>query len=77
MAPVQSASGVSAGVWTVISLGAMLKKLSGLVDTKDLSARENDFIKSVLARTDDGAHTMGLSPRQVEWIEDLHAKHFG
>lgn len=60
-----------------LSLGAQIKKLSGMTDTPDLSAKDNTFVKSVLRQTNDGKDTTRLSAAQVEWIEDLHTRHFG
>lgn len=61
----------------MISLGAQIKKLVGMVDTKDLNAKDNAFVKSIVRQTNDGQDTARLTAPQVEWIEDLHARHFG
>jgi hypothetical protein len=58
------------------SLQAMLKKASGLVDTKDVSAWENDFLKSVLKASWQGENTRALSGKQVECLERIYNKHF-
>lgn len=59
------------------SLGVMIKRLGGMVGTLDLTGCENDFVENMVEKTDDGKDTLALSPRQVGWIEDLHARHFG
>jgi hypothetical protein len=59
------------------SLNTMVKRVSGLADTRDVSQRENDFIKNIVRQTSDGDNTTSLTEKQVEWLEDLHDKHFG
>lgn len=59
------------------SIGVMIKRLGGMVGTKDLSEREGDFVTNMVEKTDDGKNTLTLTARQVEWIEDLHKRHFG
>lgn len=60
-----------------VSLGAMLRQMSGMVDTADLSDWENRFLKNVLARTDEGARTSVITGDQAEKIEQIWSKHFG
>jgi hypothetical protein len=60
-----------------VSIGAMIEKLDGLRDTKDLSPWENEFVTSVLnkyllAKKD----TRHLSEKQVSVIQRIHDKHF-
>lgn len=51
-----------------VSLGAMLKQLAGLVDTKDVNDWENGFLKNVLAASDNGARTVApvSEPRRAD-----------
>ena len=58
------------------SVGAMLKQLAGLVDTKDATPWENRFLKNVLARTGEGARTSCLSGDQVEKVAEIYERHF-
>lgn len=58
------------------SLGTMIKKLGGMVDTVDLTADQNKFVKNMLARTNDGRNTTGLSEGQIEYLTGLHDRHF-
>ena len=58
------------------SLNAMVKKVAGLADTKDVTDWENQFIKSVVEKTREGADTTSLTEKQVEVLERLHGKHF-
>lgn len=60
----------------MVSTGAMIDRLAGCLDTDDLSEWEDTFVRSLVARKDAGQVT-GLSERQVETLERLHAKHFG
>lgn len=59
------------------SLNTMVKKVAGLVDTTDVSDWENQFIKSVVEKTDDGDNTTTLTEKQIDVLERLHSKHFG
>lgn len=61
----------------VKSIGAKIKQLDGMADTKDLSVRESDFVASVVARTNCGADTRRLTGPQIDWIEGLYKRHFG
>jgi hypothetical protein len=58
------------------SLNAMVKKVAGLADTRDVSDWENQFIKSVLEKTSDGTNTTSLTEKQIEVLTRLHGKHF-
>lgn len=58
------------------SINAMVKKVAGLADTKDVSDWENQFIKSVVEKTGDGRDTSMLTEKQVDVLEQLHDKHF-
>ena len=58
------------------SINNMVKRVTGLADTKDVNEWENNFIKSIVIRTDNGKSTASLTERQVESLEDLFYKHF-
>ena len=58
------------------SIGTMIKKIGGLVDTHDLDDWETGFVKGVVQRTNNGADTTRLSEKQVEIVERIHSKHF-
>jgi len=58
------------------SLGAMIKQLSGLIDTTDLNDWENLFVTSVVEQTRDGDITGTLSDKQVIIVERIFNKHF-
>jgi hypothetical protein len=60
----------------IVSLGTKVKQLEGLLDTKDLSDWENNFLHSVSVRTDCGRVTTGLSDKQIERLDELWGKHF-
>lgn len=59
-----------------VSLGAMVKRLAGLVDTRDISDWENQFIKSVLKATRLGDDTRSLTDKQIDVLERIHRAHF-
>jgi hypothetical protein len=58
------------------SIGTMLRLLSGLVGTKDVTPWENDFLKRALALSDDGKHTTRLSINQIEKVTEIYERHF-
>lgn len=59
----------------IVSIGAMLRQLAGMVDTKDLTDWENRFLKNVVDRTGNGARTSILTDDQVEKVEQIWHKH--
>lgn len=59
----------------MLSTTTMTKRLAGLLDTRDLTEWEQQFVRSVLARLDAGQITT-LTERQVETLEALHRRHF-
>lgn len=58
------------------SLTQKIKSLAGLIGTKDVTQWEDGFIESIVQQTNDGEYTTSLTPRQVETLDKLHAKHF-
>lgn len=61
----------------MLSIGAKIRQIAGLAGTSAVDERTSDFITSVYDQSNSGAHTSQLSEKQVEWVEDIHAKHFG
>ena len=57
------------------STTTMIRRLSGLLDTRDLSEWEQQFVRSVAEKLDAGKVT-SLTERQVETLERLHGRHF-
>lgn len=57
------------------SIMVKLVKLSGLIDTKDVTDWENEFLKNVSAKVE-GSDTMMLTGKQVEVLERIYSKHF-
>jgi len=58
------------------SIGTMIKRISGLHGTRDLTAWENSFVGKIVEQTRNGDQTASLFPNQVEKIEEIHDKHF-
>lgn len=54
----------------IVSTAAMIKRLEGLLDTKDLSAWEQGFVKGLARRTGP------LTDDQVEKLVEIHDEHF-
>lgn len=59
------------------SLGAKVKQIGAMADTKDLDAKANAFVKKMVDVTRNGEDTRMLTPGQVKFVEDLHERHFG
>jgi hypothetical protein len=58
------------------SLNTMVLQVSGLTDTNDLNAWENEFVLSVVEQTDEGKDTRTLTERQIDVLTRIHRKHF-
>ena len=59
----------------LVSTTTMIRRLSGMLDTRDLSEWEQQFVRSLVEKLDAGRVT-SLTDRQVETLERLHGKHF-
>lgn len=60
---------------TSTSTSIMIEKLSGLIGTKDLADHESEFVEKLVRIRDAGSVTR-LSEKQVNWLTDLHRRHF-
>lgn len=58
------------------SINTMVKKVAGMVDTKDLTEWENRFVKNIVAQTNSGNNTSSLTENQVDVLERIHDRHF-
>jgi hypothetical protein len=58
------------------SINTQVRQVSGLLDTKDLSDWEHDFVSSITQQTKDGNNTSSLTDKQIECLERIHGKHF-
>jgi hypothetical protein len=63
----------------MVSMQSKLQALNGLIDTKDVDEKTNQFLKNVcpkgLAAAKLGQVT-GFSEAQTEWIENVYDRHF-
>lgn len=57
------------------STTTMIRRLEGMLGTKDLSEWERGFVETLVERLEAGQVTQ-LTERQVETLERLHGKHF-
>ena len=57
------------------STTTMIRRLEGMLGTKDLSEWEQGFVETLAAKLEAGEVTK-LTERQVEILERLHGKHF-
>jgi hypothetical protein len=58
------------------SLNTMVKRISGLAGTNDVSDWEDDFILSIVEQTDEGNNTTSLTEKQITVIERIFHKNF-
>lgn len=58
------------------SINIMVKQVSGLLGTNDLSDWEDDFMRSIVERTRDGDDTTMLTEKQITRLERIFRKHF-
>lgn len=59
------------------SITTKVKRIAGLVGTKDVSDWEDEFIRSVLQKTRNGDDTRPLSEKQIDVIDRIFSKNFG
>ena len=59
------------------SIGAQVRTIAGLAGTNDVDDRTSQFITRVVEQTGNGNQTASLSEKQIDWIGDIHKKHFG
>lgn len=57
------------------STANMIERLSGLLDTSDLTEWEQQFVANLKRHADAGEVTK-LTEKQVETLDQLHSKHF-
>ena len=58
------------------SLGSIVQQLEGLLDTPALTAWEDNFVRNIVERSDQGRNTGKLSINQIARMEELYRKHF-
>ena len=58
------------------TINTQIKRICGLLDTKDLTDWEQDFVQSIADRTNEGEKTTMLTDKQLEVIERIHNKNF-
>lgn len=58
------------------ALNTMVKRVSGLLGTKDLSQWEGDFVATIVDNTKNGDNTTSLTEKQIYVLERIFSKHF-
>jgi hypothetical protein len=58
------------------TLNTMVKRVSGLQGTSDLTDWVETFVESIVEKTRDGADTSMLTERQITTLERLFKQHF-
>lgn len=58
------------------SINTMVKRISGLAGTSDVTDWEDDFITSIVEQSDDGDDTSSLTEKQINVIERIFKKNF-
>lgn len=59
------------------SIGAMIQQLDGLVDTRDLTEWENEFVTNIVEGTINGKLTRKLTEKQIDVVQRIYRRHFG
>lgn len=59
-----------------VSTTIMIRRLEGMLDTKDLTDWEQNFVRSLVKRLDAGEVTQ-LTEKQIDRLDELHGRHFG
>lgn len=59
------------------SIGAQIKTIAGLAWTADVDRRTSEFIDRMVEVTQNGRSTTMLTEAQVDWVGDIHKRHFG
>ncbi len=59
----------------LVSTTTMIKRLEGMLDTRDLSDWEKSFVRSLVEAQQAGKVTQ-LSGAQVDKLDQLHGRHF-
>lgn len=60
---------------SAVSTTTMIGRLEGMLGTSDLTARQAQFVES-LVRIRDSGNVTALTEKQVEWLNDLFNRHF-
>jgi hypothetical protein len=58
------------------TLNTQVKRVAGMLGTKDLSDWEVSFVQSLVEKTKNGDDTRSLTEKQVTVLERIHNKHF-
>lgn len=61
----------------MLTVGQKVVQLQGLVGTKDIRPKDEQFITDMKDATDNGKRTKHLTGPQVDYIESLWSKHYG
>jgi hypothetical protein len=60
----------------VTTLNTMVKQCAGLIDTRDVSDWESEFLQSIVDKTSGGDDTRSLTEKQITVLERIWGKHF-
>lgn len=58
------------------TIGQKIKQIDGLRGTRDITAWQEGFIASIVARTGGGERTTMLTEKQIKTIEGIYDRHF-
>lgn len=58
------------------AINTMVKRVSSLINTRDVTPWENEFIQRVVRQTSDGDNTTSLTAKQIDVLERLFSRHF-
>lgn len=58
------------------TLNTQVKRVAGLLDTKDLNDFEQNFVASINRQTNEGNNTSSLTEKQIDVLERIFNRHF-
>ena len=58
------------------TINTQIERICGLLDTKDLTDWEQDFVQSIAYKTNEGEKTTMLTGKQIEVIERIFKNNF-
>ena len=58
------------------TIGQKIMQIEGLLGTRDITPWQENFIRSIVQRTEGGKFTPRLSVKQVDTIERIYERHF-
>lgn len=59
-----------------MSINGMVRRVAGLLGTRDLTAWQERFVQSLVDQTCSGADTSSVTEKQFDVLEQIYNRHF-